>query len=152
MRVCTFIGVLGGLAGVSAAVGAALLQRCALGVCLAALHACGGESTRSLRRGTVARLQRLSGAQELAARQALVVLLREPSLKSGADLRPARTASICLSVYIPHTSPDTGSPSGPMTPGMAPDTERGKREEEKTMSARLHIQKNITELDKRSLL
>ncbi len=67
--------------------------------------------------------------------------------QTGSD-----SLNLSLSVYIPHTSPDTGSPSGPMTPGMAPDTERGKREEEKTMSARLHIQKNITELDKRSLL
>ncbi len=44
--------------------------------------------------------------------------------------------SLRLRVSIPHTSPDTGSPSGPMMPGMAPDTERWKeRRREKGVSS-----------------
>lgn len=81
--VATFVEVLGHLAGVTAAVGAALLHRRALAVLLAALHASGLEAARLLRRWAVALLHPLHRLEELAAGEALVVLLGKQRLGGG---------------------------------------------------------------------
>lgn len=81
----TFIEVFGQLAGVSAAVGAALLHRRALGVLLAALHAGGREAAGLLRGGAVALLHPLHRLQELAARQTLVVLFGKEWLEDEEE-------------------------------------------------------------------
>lgn len=78
--VATFVEVLRHLAGMAAAVGAALFHRRALGVLLAAFHAGGGEATRLLRRRAVALLHPLHRLEELAAGEALVVLLGKQRL------------------------------------------------------------------------
>lgn len=87
--VATFVEVLGHLAGVTAAVGAALFHRRALGVLLAALHAGGREAARLLRRRTVALLHALHRLEELAAGEALVVLLGKQRL--GGKKREKKT-------------------------------------------------------------
>lgn len=81
----TFIEVFGQLAGVSAAVGAALLHRRALGVLLAALHAGGRKAAGLLRGGAVALLHPLHRLQELAARQTLVVLFGKEWLEEEEE-------------------------------------------------------------------
>lgn len=81
----TFIEVFGQLAGVSAAVGAALLHPRALGVLLAALHAGGREAAGLLRGGAVALLHPLHRLQELAACQTLVVLFGKEWLEDEEE-------------------------------------------------------------------
>lgn len=77
----TFVEVLGQLAGVSAAVGAALFHSRTLAVLLAALHAGRREAAGLLRRGTVALLHSLHRLQELTAGETLVVLLGKEGLR-----------------------------------------------------------------------
>lgn len=91
--VATFVEVLGHLAGVTAAVGAALLHRRALAVLLAALHASGREAARLLRRWAVALLHPLHRLEELAAGKALVVLLGKQRLGGGGRGREKKRTS-----------------------------------------------------------
>ena len=84
LSLLTFVEVLGGLAGVAAAVGAAFLLGRALPVVVTALHAGGREATGSLRWRTAALLGRQHRLQELAAGHALPVLLgKQPARWSG---------------------------------------------------------------------
>lgn len=69
------------LAGVSTAVGAALLHSGTLSVLLTAFHTGCSEATGLLRGGAVPLLHTLHRLQELTARQALVVFLRKERLK-----------------------------------------------------------------------
>lgn len=77
----TFVEVLWHLAGVAAAVGAALFHGRTLSVLLAALHAGCCEAAGLLRRRTVALLHSLYGLEELAAGETLVVLLGKERLR-----------------------------------------------------------------------
>jgi hypothetical protein len=78
---CTFVEVLGVLTGVSAAIGAALLDSGALSILLAALHTGCSETTGLIRSRAVPLLHPLHRLQELTASQTLIVLLGKESLK-----------------------------------------------------------------------
>lgn len=83
---CTFVEVLGGLTGVSAAIGAALLDSGALSILLTALHAGCSEATGLLRGRAVPLFHPFYRLQELTASQTLIVLLG----KEGLEGRGAR--------------------------------------------------------------
>ena len=87
----TFVEILGQLAGVAAAVGAALLHPRALSVLLAALHAGRREAAGLLRGGAVALLHALHRLQELAARETLVMLLGKEGLRKNKKKKKKRT-------------------------------------------------------------
>lgn len=83
MHSATFVEVLWHLAGVSAAVGAALFHGRTLSILLAALHASRRKAAGLLRRRAVALFHSLHRLQELTAGETLVVFLGKERLRRG---------------------------------------------------------------------
>lgn len=83
MHLATFVEVLWHLAGVAAAVGAALFHGRTLSILFAALHASRRKAASLLRRRAVALFHSLHRLQELAAGETLVVLLGKERLRRG---------------------------------------------------------------------
>lgn len=83
MHLATFVEVLWHLAGVAAAVGAALFHSRTLSILLTTLHASCRKAAGFLRRGAVALFHSLHRLQELTAGETLVVLLGKERLRRG---------------------------------------------------------------------
>lgn len=97
MHLATFVEVLWHLAGVAAAVGAALFHGRTLSILLAALHASRRKAAGLLRRRAVALFHSLHRLQELTAGETLVVLLGKERLRRG---RAGKRKNICQTTFL----------------------------------------------------